>query len=305
MMKLLVTGFNGFVAGSILTQAPTDWEVHGIGRSAMPDSTGNIRYHHLDMLDEKALKTVFMDIRPNAVIHAAGIANIDFCENNRAIAYAVNVGATERIGALCADINAKLVLCSTDTVFDGQKSFYTEQDALSSVNYYGETKIKAEQVVKDAGAAHVVARLALVMGLPVMGTGNSFLAEMIAKLENREPLKMATNEIRTPVDVISLGAALLELASSDFTGTIHLSGNSRVNRFEMANRIAAALGFSGEKILPINSSELKGRAPRPADVSLSNEKARSILKTPFLSLEEGLKLSLEKANKKIKTASKI
>lgn len=304
-MKLLVTGFNGFVAGSIFAQAPDNWEVHGIGRSAIPENEGKIRYHQVDMLDAKALNAVFSFISPDAVIHAAGIANIDFCENNRATAYAVNVGATERISALCDDIDARLVFCSTDTVFDGQKSFYTEQDPLSSVNFYGETKIKAEQVVRDGGARNVVARLALVMGLPVMGTGNSFLAEMITKLESQEPLKMATNEIRTPVDVISLGAALLELASSDFTGTIHLSGNSRVNRFEMANRIATALGFSGEKVFPIDSSELKGRAPRPADVSLSNEKARSILKTPFLSLEEGLKLSMEKSNKKIKTARQI
>jgi len=302
-MKLLVTGFNGFVAGSILAQAPSDWEVHGIGRSAIPVDTGKIHYHLIDMLDEKALKVAFADIRPDAVIHAAGIANIDFCENNRATAYAVNVGATERISSFCADIGAKLVFCSTDTVFDGQKSFYTEHDALSSVNYYGETKIKAEQLVRDAGPGNVVARLALVMGIPVMGTGNSFLAEMIGKLQNKEPLKMATNEIRTPVDVVTLGAALLELAASDFTGTIHLSGNSRVNRFEMANRIAAALGFSGSKIDPINSSELKGRAPRPSDVSLSNEKARSILKTPFLSLEDGLKLSLEKGNRKFTTTN--
>ena len=127
----------------------------------------------------------------------------------------------------------------------------------------------------------MVARLALVMGLPVMGSGNSFLAEMIGKLEKHETLKMATNEIRTPVDVISLGAALLELAASDVTGTIHLSGNTRVK-------------------VPIDSSELKGRAPRPADVSLSNEKARSLLKTPLLSLEEGLRLSLEKGNKNLK-----
>jgi dTDP-4-dehydrorhamnose reductase len=300
-MKLLVTGFNGFVAGSILAQAPADWEVHGIGRSVIPDNAGNIHYHSVDMLDEKALKAAFMEIRPDAVIHAAGIANIDFCENNRAIAYAVNVAATERISSVCADIDAKLVFCSTDTVFDGQSSFYTEQDPLSSVNYYGETKIKAEQLVRDAGPRNVVARLALVMGLPVMGSGNSFLAEMIGKLQNQEPLKMATNEIRTPVDVVSLGAALLELAGSEFIGTIHLSGNTRVNRFEMASRIATALGFSGEKIFPIDSSELKGRAPRPADVSLSNEKARSILKTRLLSLEEGLKLSLEKGNQKFKT----
>lgn len=288
MKKLLVTGFNGFVAGSILAQAGSSWEVHGIGRAMQAQPAKGIRYHVGDLLDKKSMQDIFSTVKPEAVIHAAGIANIDYCENNRAVAQGVNVGVTEQFAQLCAASGTKLVFCSTDTVFDGEGSFYKEEDPTSSVNYYGETKIKAEQIVRDTVQDFVVARLALVMGLPVMGTGNSFLAEMIGKLEKGEPLRMATNEYRTPIDVLSLGAALIELAGSDFTGTIHLSGNTRVNRFEMANRIATALACKTDQIFPINSAELKGRAPRPSDVSLSNAKARSTLKTPLLSLEDGL-----------------
>src|SRR5882762_3614978 len=113
-MKLLITGFNGFVAGSVITQAPKHWEVHGIGRAEIPASPGNIKYHRIDLLDEYQLKHVMHTIRPDAVVHTAAIANIDFCENNREMAETVNVEATERIAGICREIGAKLVFCSTD-----------------------------------------------------------------------------------------------------------------------------------------------------------------------------------------------
>ena len=287
-MKLLVTGFNGFVAGSILSQASAHWEVHGIGRSKIPEKTGAVSYHIVDICNQQALTNIVHSIRPDAVIHTAAIANIDFCENNRETAEWVNYGATENLAGICNHISAKLVFCSTDTVFDGQKGFYTEEDSPHPINYYADTKVRAEQIVLASSKRNVVARLALVMGLPVIGRGNSSLSDILEKLGKGESLHFAINETRTPVDVLTLGAALLELAAGEFEGIIHLAGNTRINRYEMARQIAQFAGFTDEKIFAIHSNELPNRAPRPDDVSLNNRKAAAILKTRMLSLEEGL-----------------
>ncbi len=293
-MKILVTGCNGFVAGSIISQAPENCEIYGIGRSEIPANTKNISYYKIDITNENELFNLLQSIKPNAVIHTAAIANIDYCENNKQAAEAINYIATKNITTICNDINARLVFCSTDTVFDGQKGFYVEEDIPRAVNYYADTKIRAEQIVLSENNHHVVARLALVMGLPVMGKGNSFLADIIEKLEKDEALKFAINEIRTPIDVITLGSALLELATNNFEGIIHLAGNTRINRYEMARQIAEFAGFSDKNISAINSNELIGRAPRPNNASLNNNKARALLKTPMLSLKEGLAVSLRK-----------
>jgi len=290
-MKVLITGFNGFVAGSLLVQAPANWELHGVGRSEAPDSSKAV-YHRLDLLDAARLDRLVRDLRPDAVIHAAAIANIDLCEREPAMADAVNTGITERLAALCQEISARLVFCSTDTVFDGKRGCYTESDTPIAVNYYAKTKIRAEAAVLAADKRNVVARLALVMGMPMMGSGNSFLADMLGKLKRGETLQFADNEIRTPIDVVTLGAALNELASDAFGGIIHLAGNTRINRYEMARRIALQTGFPEAKIQAINSNALAGRAPRPDDASLDNSLARSILRTPLLSLEDGLALTL-------------
>jgi len=291
-MKLLITGFNGFVAGSVIAHAKEKWEIHGIGRSENPKNEAGIFYHNLDLLDEARFTALFHEIRPDAVIHAAAMANIDICEKNQEQAEKVNVGVTRLIAGLCKELGSKLVFCSTDTVFDGIKGDYTETDAPHGVNYYAETKIKGEQIVLSASPGNVVARLALVMGLPVIGQGNSFLADTIEKLKKGLQVPFPENEIRTPVDIITLGSALVELAGNRFGGIIHLSGCTKINRYQMALVIAKTLGYPTELILGVNSNAMPDRAPRANDASMDNSLAKRILKTPMRAFAEGLNLTL-------------
>ena len=291
-MKLLITGFNGFVAGSVIAHAKGNWEIHGIGRSENPIDEPGIYYHNLDLLDEQSFTSLFNEICPDAVIHAAAMANIDVCQVNQEMAERVNVGVTKMIARLCSEHDVKLVFCSTDTVFDGIKGDYIETDIPYPLNYYAETKVKGEQLVLSASPKNVVARLALVMGLPVIGKGNSFLADMIAKLGKGIEIPFPANETRTPVDVITLGSALVELAGNQFGGMIHLSGNTKINRYQMALEIATTLGYPKNLILSADSNAMPGRAPRANDASMDNSLAKQVLKTPMRSLTEGLNLTL-------------
>ncbi len=291
-MKLLVTGINGFVAGSILAHARKNWEVHGVDITETAGLPSDIRAHQLDLTDPVKLAELFDQINPDAVIHTAAIANIDVCENNQDLAWRVNVEITKSLAELCQKNDTKMIVCSTDTVFDGIKGDYLETDASNGVNYYAKTKIEAEKIVLGASSKNIVARLSLVMGLPVLGKGNSFLADMIEKLKKGETVKFPANEIRTPVDVVTLGSALAELAGSSYGGIIHLSGSTKINRYQMAILIAEQLGLNPELIEGTDSNALAGRAPRPNDASMKNDLAVKLLKTPMRTLAEGLDLTL-------------
>ncbi|MCE1199936.1 MAG: NAD(P)-dependent oxidoreductase [Marinilabiliales bacterium] len=291
-MKLLITGLNGFVAGSIVAQARKNWVVAGMDLAETPGMPQDVASHQLDLLDEQKLTDCFMQIKPDAVIHTAAIANIDVCENNPEMAWKVNVGITRTLATLCAQTGAKMILCSTDSIFDGTKGYYTEIDAPTPLNHYARTKVEAEKIVLGASDRNVVARLSLVMGLAVMGKGNSFLADMIEKLKKGDVVKFPSNEIRTPVDVVTLGAALTELAGNSFSGIIHLAGNTLINRYEMAIQIARILRLNEALIEATDSNAMPGRAPRPNDASLVNKLAAEVLTTPLRSLEEGVRLTM-------------
>lgn len=293
--KLLVTGYGGFVAGSVVWQAVRSgqWDVYGLSLVEKPQESTRFHCRQFDLCEEGALKAAFQEIAPDAVVHAAALADIDFCETHQEEAARVNVGVTRQLAQLCRESGAKLILCSTDSVFDGTKGMYTEEDPPRAVNFYAETKLRAEQIVRETLPNGVITRLSLVMGLPVLGAGNSFLARTIESLAQGTPVKFPANEIRTPVDVITVGRAMLEIAAGPFVGTIHLAGSTCLNRYEMACFLAERLGYSRDLIVATDSNAIAGRAMRPNDASMDNANARRVLSTPMPTLAEGLDLVLE------------
>lgn len=293
--RLMLTGYGGFVAGSVAWQAVRSgaWDVYALSLIEAPEQRDRFRCIQFDLSDAAHLRKVFEEVRPDAVIHTAALADIDFCQNNQADAERINVGVTQELARLCGEAGTKMIFCSTDTVFDGTKGIYTEEDAPHALNFYADTKIRAEEIVRSNVERGVVARLSLVMGLPVLGAGNSFLAKMFDSLKQGEKVKFPANEIRTPVDVITVGRAFLEMAGSDFTGTIHLGGSTRIDRYEMACLIAEKLGYSKDLVIATDSNAMAGRAPRPNDASLDNRKAQRVLKTPMQPLMAALTLVLE------------
>ena len=92
--KLIVTGANGFVAGSVLAQAGDDWQVHAVSRGGMFARRDHLCWHTCDLLAPAQLKQLFHEIRPDVVIHTAALADIDFCQTHPELARDVNVGLT-------------------------------------------------------------------------------------------------------------------------------------------------------------------------------------------------------------------
>jgi dTDP-4-dehydrorhamnose reductase len=294
--KLLVTGAHGFVAGSVLMQASDEWELHALSRGVEPKARPDWHWHSVDPLDVASLSRVFNAVEPEVVLHTAAIADIDFCQQNQSLAREVNVGMTRTLAELCGQGRKRLVFCSTDTVFDGEHAPYGEEDLPRPVNFYAETKVEAEHCVRQLGTLGVIARLALVVGLPLWGAGNSFLVRLITALKAGKTVATPQEEIRTPVDVVTAGRALLELAGGDHTGIFHLAGLTRINRLQMNQTIAARFGLPRHLLTAQPPSAMAGRARRPRDASLQSMKTAAQLKTPLRTLEAGLSLVLEQAN---------
>jgi dTDP-4-dehydrorhamnose reductase len=119
---------------------------------------------------------------------------------------------------------------------------------------------------------------------------------MMRQLDAGQQLVFPANEIRTPIDVITLGRALLELARNDLTGILHLAGHTRLNRYEMALQIVDRLRRDRGLVAATDSNAMAGRAPRPNDASLDNARAKSVLRTPMQTLAAGLELVLANRN---------
>jgi dTDP-4-dehydrorhamnose reductase len=292
--KILVTGGGGFAAGNIIRRAGSNEniDIHAIELHKVAMTQDRLTWYQLDLLDSTGLKEIFGKVKPDVLIHAAAVSDIDYCQVHQDVAAKVNVGVTELLISLCDAFNCRFIYFSSDSVFDGEKGNYTEEDQPKPVNFYAATKISSENFIKQRIDNWVILRPSLILGFPVAGTGNSFLWRMEQSLQKNLAVAFPKTEIRSPVDVITLSDAILELASNTFTGILHLSGNNAVSRYDMALRITRRLGYPVELVVDQKPAVASGRAPRPRDVSLCNDLAKSVLRTPLRDLDEEIDLIL-------------
>ena len=293
MRKLLLTGGGGFVGGNIIRESSgAPFEVHAVELEEAPCRRDHLVWHVANLLDPDLLGVIFARVRPEVVVHTAAASDIDFCEAHPEEARRLNTEVTRVLVDLCRERNSRLIYFSSDSVFDGERGNYAEEDEPGPLNVYARTKVASETMVRKDLENSVVVRPSLVLGLPALGTGNSFLQRMRTSLKEGRQVAFPREEIRSPVDVVTLSRAVLELAGNDYRGFLHLAGNDRLSRYDMALRVARRLGYPAEVVVDSKPIVASGRARRPRDVSLCNLRARKILATPTRDLEEAMDLVL-------------
>ena len=290
---ILLTGGGGFVAGNIISPNRSRNIIEAVEQRPVPIWSDNLTWHILDLQDSAELRQLFHRLKPDVIIHTAAISDIDYCEAHQKIAESVNVGVTRTLVDLCVERNVRLIYFSSDSIFNGQKGGYVEEDIPKPLNFYGRTKVEGEKIVQQDCRNWVIIRPSLITGLPLLEAGNSFFWRLIKELKQGKKAAFPKEEIRSPVDAVTLSRAVLELAENDFKGILHLAGNDTLTRFEIAQQIVGKLGYPLDLVVDKKPQVTTGRAPRPRDVSLNNTKAHSVLKTPMLDLEEALDLIIE------------
>jgi dTDP-4-dehydrorhamnose reductase len=269
-MKLLITGASGFLGWHVAQQAQPDWEVVGTGRSRSLDWPG-IALIQLDLTDFAALKALFHEVQPDAVIHLAAVSSPNVCQQAPEASYQVNVTASCNLAGLCADAAIPCAFTSTDLVFDGHHAPYRETDPVAPVNAYGEQKVLAEQGMLARYPAVAVCRMPLMFG-EVPPDASSFLQPFIQTLREERELWLFVDEFRTPVSGRTAAKGLL-LALQNMQGVIHLGGKERISRYEFGRLMVEMLELPATGLKACQQADVTMAAKRPPDVSLDSSKA--------------------------------
>ncbi|MCW3996169.1 MAG: dTDP-4-dehydrorhamnose reductase [Candidatus Bathyarchaeota archaeon] len=294
-LKLLITGASGLFGSKLAQMAlARNFEVYS---ADIQSRTFYGQFVLLDISEKLKVHEAFRSIRPDVVVHAASLTDVDKCEMNKELAWKINVEGTKNIVEAAVETGSFLLYISTDYVFSGRKGSYKETDVPHPINYYGTTKLKAEEIVK-AQSEYFIARPSVIYGsAPAAGKVN-FALWLIETLQKGERVKIVTDQWNSPTLNTNLAEMILEVIERHLTGIYHLCGATRVSRLEFAQKIADAFGLDKRLIDPTSSSQFTWVALRPMDSSLDTSKAQRALKCKPLGMAEALgKLKLELSQK--------
>lgn len=284
-MKILITGSGGLLGSSLVRLAVSRHVVYSAYNEHPHNAGIPIK---VDITDFDAVKRKIVDIRPEVIIHAAALTDVDRCERDKELALKLNHQATANIVHEAERIGAFLIYISTDYVFDGHKGLYREEDPPKPVNFYGHSKLKGEEVVEKLAGNFCIVRPSATYGSsPPSGKAN-FALWLLQKLEQNEPINVLADQFVSPTLNTSLAEASLEVAMKTLTGIYHFAGAERVSRYDFALRLCTVFGFDPSLIRSARMDELNWVATRPKDSSLDVSKSAEVLNTKPLKLDEAL-----------------
>ncbi|MFA0962531.1 NAD(P)-dependent oxidoreductase [Roseivirga sp. BDSF3-8] len=293
-MNILVTGANGLLGQKLvyLLSGTDGVTLHATSRG--PARMGTVppscTYHALDLTDEGGVSQLIQNLKPDCVIHTASLTLVDECELDRDKCYLHNVKAVAYLLKACKPLNCHFIYLSTDFIFSGEEEHYKETDAPAPVNYYGECKLQAENLVQASGLRWAILRTVLVYGY-TQGMSRSNIVLWVKKsLEEGINIKVVTDQLRTPTLAEDLAEGCKLAALKRAQGVYHISGSEPMTPYEIAVATADYFGLDRGLITKADSSNFTQPAKRPPRTGLDISKARSELgyePRPFM---EGLSL---------------
>lgn len=282
--RLLVTGASGLLGSTVARIAHEQgWDVTAVG-NRHPVMVADVESVAADLQEDGVADALVRHVAPTSVVHCAAITDVDACESLPDGGLRLHRDATRAL-ARTAGAHARFVYISTDSVFDGTRSWYSEADLTGPINAYSRSKLEGEHAVREElGTRGLVIRTS---PYGAAGRGTNIAEWLMGKLGRREPIGGFADVYFTPILADDLASIVLKLIEVGASGTYHAAGSERISKYDFAVRFARALNADASLVTARPIADAQLRAPRPKDTSLATAKiAREI--GPMPSLDEGL-----------------
>ncbi len=303
-IKILLIGAAGQVGSELQQTLPALGELVTTDRSS------------LDLADDDAIRRTVRGARPDLIVNAARICQVDPAEADAELAMRVNGHAPEVLAQEAGRIGAALLHYSTDYVFSGSlRRPYREDDAPDPINTYGMTKLAGERAIAAAGAPHLILRTSWVYG----PRGKNFFSTILKLAGEREELKVVDDQIGTPnssramspsrprkfwrrwpptVAITSPGRSPKPAAFTTYALLMRSAASVSPRRFLARYRERAAGDMPPlrvRRLTAVTSAEIPSPARRPHYSVLSAEKMTRIFAVTMPSWREQVALAFEEA----------
>ncbi|SDS92571.1 SDR family oxidoreductase [Microlunatus soli] len=272
-MRVLIVGGSGHLGRQLVRCATKDGHQVAATYRTRPHQISGAEKHQLDLRDQQQTERLIERIDPQLIINTA-------FQQGDWISTAV---APANLAQALRDRSVRLVHVSSDAVFSGDAIHYRETATPDPVTPYGAAKAAAETATTAVHPSAVIARTSL-----IIGHGSSSHERFVHALATgQQPGTLFSDDIRCPVHVDDLAAALLELGVGNRSGIHHLAGADAISRYELGLLIAQRddPATSGLRHGSRTDANIRG----PVDVRLDSTETQQGLRTQLRGAREFLK----------------
>ncbi|MCC3646355.1 dTDP-4-dehydrorhamnose reductase [Cytobacillus oceanisediminis] len=253
-MNILITGAHGQLGKQLERILKGSHTVYSLGKN------------ELDITIKENTEKIFLQLKPQIVIHAAAFTAVDQCEIDRKKAFEVNGIGTGYVAQAANKIQAKMFYISSDYVFDGKKQVpYKENDEPNPQSTYGMSKWLGEKLVQKFNNGTII-RTSWLYG----HDGKNFVKTMLNNAKKNRAVKVVNDQIGSPTYVNDL-ADTIRLLLDKKSGIYHVSNTGSCSWFEFARAIYQEAGYNPDLVLPIKTEDYNALASRPKYSILGHE----------------------------------
>lgn len=252
--RVFVTGWDGLVGRELrgVLGERSRWAVAG------GDLPG------CDVTDAAGLRRAVRAARPRWVVHLAAWTDVDGCEADETRAMAANATGALNAALAAKAARARLLLVSTDYVFDGRKRKpYDEDDRVHPRSVYGRSKAEGERLVRETLPERA---WTIVRGQSLYGAGRkSFPDAILARARTEKRIPVVHDQTVSPTWARDFARALKVLLADGHAGLFHVAAAGACTWFDCARAVLHEAGVSGIELVPTTAAALARPAPRPAN----------------------------------------
>ena len=293
-MKILLTGANGLLGQKLVEllapQANLTLLATSRGENKIFYNLPNYEYRSLDVTQQKQVEQVIGEEKPDVIIHTAALTKVDYCEQHQEECWQLNVTAVDHLLRASEQHGCFFVHLSTDFIFSGDKRLLTEEDQASPINYYGESKLASEKLVRESSAKWAIARTALVYGIVPHMSRSNIILWVKDSLENGKVVNVVDDQFRTPTLAEDLAQGCALIARQHAAGIFNISSEELLTPYKMALQTADFFDLDRSLIVRTDSTKFTQPARRPLETGLVIDKAKRVLGYQPHTFKQGIEI---------------
>jgi len=292
MDNYLILGANGLIGRSFREQIKGKYNWFGTCNKRC-----DIDLTQIDItLDDDIKRIVELSelANPSHIINCTNLdGGVNFCEKNPVDAKNFHLDAVSWMCKLANKQSSKLIMISTDYVFDGENPPYKEDDQTNPLNLYGSLKLKAEKCITENVNDYLIIRTTNVFGWDPQTVTPNYMMQLYKSLNIKKEINVPSFLWGNPTYVDDLTSAIVELCEKDMKGIFHVVGSSFINRYDWALKFCEKGDFDKSLIKKVKEIP-KDMVPRPLKSNLSTDKFNAVCNTHLHDVDIGIDIFIEK-----------